>query len=348
MRRGDTAAEKCSKDLVELVLYICGFTDYFPREALSSRSTYIEIDNQVPDDVNKNSNSTQNHWKKDCSILINSLREKWDVYERSLNQLRDYVLSVEKAHAEQILQLKNEMLDIKGLIENAGSGGSTSRSREYADAARVNAKPGQTRPVRGQSPGEAVNPGIPPSQRRESQAPTQPTTVDLRSPGQDRSLTSMLADNPSSHRPIPTSPQNDDGAEDADIQCGQPSREVPTQTSESGFSTPETEPVVVQSGSRDVVTRRSVATSPTIPRGHHGTEQARGLINDNNTGQINNSINSNDSAQNMRTASTQHKGRVGQHSDAGTSPMVLQQPRRTGHTDEPAASERPGDGADWV
>ena len=50
----------------------------------------------------------------------------------------------------------------------------------------------------------------------------------------------------------------------------------------------------------------------------------------------------------MRTASTQHEGRVGQHSDAGTSPMVLQQPRRTGHTEEPAASERPGDGADWV
>ena len=98
-----TMSNWCSKDLVELVLYICGFTDYFLREVLSSRSTYIEIDNQVPDDVNKNSNSTQNHCKKDCSMLINSLTEKCDVYERSLNQLRDYVLSVEKAHVEQIL-----------------------------------------------------------------------------------------------------------------------------------------------------------------------------------------------------------------------------------------------------
>ena len=46
LRRGETAAEKSARDIVELFLYVCGFVDSFPRDVLTSHSTYIDIDLQ--------------------------------------------------------------------------------------------------------------------------------------------------------------------------------------------------------------------------------------------------------------------------------------------------------------
>ena len=45
-RRGETAAEKSARGIVELFLYVCGFVDGFPRDVFTSHSTYIDIDLQ--------------------------------------------------------------------------------------------------------------------------------------------------------------------------------------------------------------------------------------------------------------------------------------------------------------
>ena len=38
--------KKSARDRVELFLYVCGFVDSFPRDVLTSHSTYIDIDLQ--------------------------------------------------------------------------------------------------------------------------------------------------------------------------------------------------------------------------------------------------------------------------------------------------------------
>ena len=47
-RRGDNANEKVAYDMVNLVIYVCGLEKFFPRDVLSSKSTYIDIEPETP------------------------------------------------------------------------------------------------------------------------------------------------------------------------------------------------------------------------------------------------------------------------------------------------------------
>ena len=91
LRRGETAAEKSACDIVELFLYVCGFVGSFPRDVLSSCSTYIDIELQSAGQTGQGGTVLKNAHKGlgECLVLINTLSDRCYGYERTIKQLRD-------------------------------------------------------------------------------------------------------------------------------------------------------------------------------------------------------------------------------------------------------------------
>ena len=112
-RKGDLINEKLSKDIVELVKYVCCLIEAFPKELLStsSKKTYIEIEIPKFDDQSVNQSmpskdpsskepSKEPPGDKDSVILF--LLDKTRKLENSLIQLWNYVLNVEKVHGDEL------------------------------------------------------------------------------------------------------------------------------------------------------------------------------------------------------------------------------------------------------
>ena len=71
-RRGDTANEKRASDIVDMAFYVCGLTKHFPRDVLSSRNIYVDLDT--------NTNNTAKCVTDDSTIA--SIITRCDEYDR--------------------------------------------------------------------------------------------------------------------------------------------------------------------------------------------------------------------------------------------------------------------------
>ena len=98
-RRGDAANEKCASDIVDMALYVCGLTKYFPRDVLSSRSTYVDLDT--------NTNNTAKRVTDDNAIA--SIITRCDEYDHKFKNMWEYVLNVEKVLNDEITDLKRKL-----------------------------------------------------------------------------------------------------------------------------------------------------------------------------------------------------------------------------------------------
>ena len=114
-RRGDTANRKYADDIVDLTMYVCGLTSYFPRDTLSSKSNYVDIECQTrklkEGSVPVNNGADGNTHGEVVKLLLS----KSDTHEKSINQLWDYVKNVEKVYGDEILELKKKL----GIVEGA-------------------------------------------------------------------------------------------------------------------------------------------------------------------------------------------------------------------------------------
>ena len=102
-RRGETVNEKCASDMVELVLYVCGLTKYFPRDILSSRSTYVDIE---PREKVDNVSDKVTEISSDNALA--TLVQRCDEYDRRLRNAEEYIMNVERVLTDEIKELKTK------------------------------------------------------------------------------------------------------------------------------------------------------------------------------------------------------------------------------------------------
>ena len=87
----DRFEEKLASDIVELLLYIVGDTDVFPKSVLNSKSLATYIDTQT--NINKTSRTSDSN--------DNILRLRCDNQDRAIARIWEYVANMEKVHREQ-------------------------------------------------------------------------------------------------------------------------------------------------------------------------------------------------------------------------------------------------------
>ena len=103
-RRTGNVGEKAVKsawDVIEFTLYICGYSDFFPRETLSSRGTYIDLKRKARTDSITSRTDSQDSEK--------SLVTRFSKLEEDYKKLWNYILNVEKKH-------NDELVDIRGIV----------------------------------------------------------------------------------------------------------------------------------------------------------------------------------------------------------------------------------------
>lgn len=107
-RRGESANEKCARDIVEMLLYVCGMRGDFPREVLGSRSTYVDFEvSKLAETRNNKGNNSDGC--AHCGTFIQTLMENYDKCEKSLCKLKEYVLNIEKVMGDELKQLKQSI-----------------------------------------------------------------------------------------------------------------------------------------------------------------------------------------------------------------------------------------------
>ena len=92
--------EKCASDIIELVLYICGISNFFPKDVISCKSTYIEISTEHKENISDR--------EKGMASIVNALIEKIDSQEKAIEELKRYVLNVETVLNGEILDLRQQ------------------------------------------------------------------------------------------------------------------------------------------------------------------------------------------------------------------------------------------------
>ena len=142
-RRGDISNEKIAADIIGMVLYVCGCVQQFPRDILSARSTYVDI--EIP-----------KHQGKPCPApitggnvtpetmygMVKVLEDRCDKYEMAISKLWEYLMNVEKVYGEEISTVKNEIANILVTGINGLNG---QKAAVPAHSARANApSPPQT------------------------------------------------------------------------------------------------------------------------------------------------------------------------------------------------------------
>lgn len=142
-RRSDSSNGKTAQDIVDMVTFVCGLVKHFPRDILSARSTYIEIDAGPTNgsDILKRHTSSDCAKNKDRDETICMILDKVEKIERSLQKLWDYTMNIEKMHGDEITEIKKQlnglMLGINGL--NTG----TANAHVSAMVATRNGEQGQ-------------------------------------------------------------------------------------------------------------------------------------------------------------------------------------------------------------
>lgn len=221
-RRGDSAHEKCCSDIVELVQYVCGHTLYFPREMLSSRSTYVDIVAPDPESGNVNRDAEDNG-QTDMNTMLRNLQNKCDNYERAISKMWEYIFNIEKVWGDKISAITKTHSE-KGMSGSKCSRerntvSSTSTSAQHVDAAVHASEPRQTITANGQGSGNA-------------QPTADHVTVDdIGVEEDDISLNSLLATDPLRNSQMNLKPNsqtvklNHNIGDDSDIACGQRHRD---------------------------------------------------------------------------------------------------------------------------
>ena len=109
-RRGDSVREKCAEDIVEMACYICGITKYFPRNVLSSRSIYVDI--EVKESIEKSTcdNVKDNNHDFTADVALNTeykrIHDRCENMESSIKRLWEYIYNIERVHADEIKQVR--------------------------------------------------------------------------------------------------------------------------------------------------------------------------------------------------------------------------------------------------
>ena len=119
-RRGENATEKCAADIVDMIVYICGLSQWFPREIISARSTYIDIEVTESSNIEESKQPDVDTYSDIISMgqLVKSLLDKCDNYERSIKRLWEYVMNIEKVNNDEVNEIKmtvNRIPGVKGL-----------------------------------------------------------------------------------------------------------------------------------------------------------------------------------------------------------------------------------------
>ena len=123
-RRGDSLDEKCATDIVDLIVYVCGLSKHFPRDVLSSRSTYIDI---APAVQTENGDSVTSQVVSDN--VVANLMKRCDEYDRRLKNAWEYIMNIEKVTTDEISALKNTLSKCKCCAKGlTGNGVSTSQA----------------------------------------------------------------------------------------------------------------------------------------------------------------------------------------------------------------------------
>ena len=228
-RRGDSADERCADDVVELVLFICGLKSEFPKGVLSAKSTYVDIVPERQPDGHIPGQGRQIAHKEcecpcNCGQILREMMDKYDKCERSLCQLKEYVLNVERVMGDAIKEIKGPRSAELSNIE-------LNRPRDQRGH-------GTNPPEPRSGDNHTADTNLPPTQNNEAFPPlTSPrdsqteqlTGRDLRQGGHESSLSVLLIDTP----PPQGDTQKETGTDvmtlnDSDeIPCGQP---VPSST----------------------------------------------------------------------------------------------------------------------
>ena len=132
----DAKANKNSKDICDLTLFICKLAS-FPREILTNSSTYID----VTDSINNPSSGSDhlNVPNVSCNCALEKVRFQ---LETQISMYKNYVLNLEKVHGDEIQKLKLEITKLKsspGIGTRQASGGQPSsetpqRAESHASA----------------------------------------------------------------------------------------------------------------------------------------------------------------------------------------------------------------------
>lgn len=119
-RRGDNSIDKCAADIIDMIVYICGLTKCFPREIISARSVYVDIESIEPNIQVEEETASENiiNENDDISKIVKSLCDKCEGYEKAIKRLWEYLMNVEKIHGDELSTMKNtvhRLTDVKGL-----------------------------------------------------------------------------------------------------------------------------------------------------------------------------------------------------------------------------------------
>ena len=103
-RRGDSVREKCAEDIVEMVCYICGISQYFPCNVLSSRSIYVDIEVKESIEKSTRDNVKDNNHDFTADVALNTeykrIHDRCENMKSSIKRLWEYIYNIERVHAD--------------------------------------------------------------------------------------------------------------------------------------------------------------------------------------------------------------------------------------------------------
>ena len=107
---------------------MCKITDVFPKCTISTKSSnYVDLKSceqkknvEQCNETEKSDQNCLNRRLESCETNLSDLLIKYEDCKGNLDRMKEYLKNVEKAHADEIQILKNEMAAIRGLITGSG------------------------------------------------------------------------------------------------------------------------------------------------------------------------------------------------------------------------------------
>ena len=105
-RRG---VENHARDLIDLMLYVCGLTPDFPRAVLHTQSTYFEFVSKQNELISVTDPAQPPNLNCKCVNVAKTVMDKFDRLMYEYTKLKNYVLNIETVFGENFKVITKKM-----------------------------------------------------------------------------------------------------------------------------------------------------------------------------------------------------------------------------------------------